>query len=606
MTVQEVKRQGIPRLLEIAGEGRNLLVCSALLSTLSSLLQLVPFVSVYFILEEALLRRGNVASMRPDIVLYWAKAAGISMVVSLVLTYAGGMCSHIAAFRILYRLRVRLAEHIGRLPLGYLSANATGAVKKVLETNVEKIEHFVAHGIPDCVRSLAMTVFMGLGLLAVDWRIALAGLLPLLVAWLLMARMGGGRRARDYARQYQDALERMSASAVQFIRGMPAIKAFGQTIRSFRSFHADILKYRDFAVMLTHVWQNGYVGMQVVLASVAAFILPVGLLLLKGYGAPDRAASFTLTLLLCLIVTPGITAPFTSAMTVALSMGQITEGVSRIDAIFAVRPLPEVLGETSEPPATLDLSFENVFFTYDEHTPPGEAADTYALRDVSFTARAGTITALVGPSGSGKSTVAHLIPRFWEVSSGTIRVGGRDIREMPTPELMGCVSFVFQDTFLFYDTILENIRVGRADATTEEVERAARAARCHEFIECLPQGYGTRIGAGGVRLSGGEEQRISVARAILKDSPILVLDEATAFADPENEHQMHLALAELMRGKTVIVIAHRLASIRNADQILVFEGGAVAERGLHEELLVKGGTYRRMWEVYSESEVWTL
>ncbi len=601
------RKTGVFRLLEIAGEKRTLLTLSAVMSCAGSLLQLLPYLSAYFVLTEVLQYRTTPAAFDRNTLVFWSWVAGVSMIASLVFTYLAGICSHIAAFRILYGLRIRLAEHIGRLPLGFLSATSTGAIKKVLETNVEKIENFVAHGIPDCVGSLAMTVFIGAGLFSIDWRLALVALLPLAVAWFLLLRIVGGGKSEDFVRQYQDAMERMSASAVQFIRGMPAIKTFGQTVRSFRSFHGDIVKYRDFAIMLTLVWQNGFVGMQVILASVAAFILPAGLLLLHGYGDPAQAAAFVMTLLLALIVAPGITTPFTNAMMTALSMNRITEGVSRIDAIFATPPLREPRESDVRIPRAFDVAFEHVSFAYVGSEEAGENfRRPYALQNVSFTARERRITALVGPSGSGKSTVAHLIPRFWEILDGSIRFGGVDIRNIPTPTLMESVSFVFQDTFMLQDTICENIRVGKSDASQEEIVRAAKAAQCHDFIERLPHGYDTKIGEGGVCLSSGEEQRVAVARAILKNAPILVLDEATAFADPENEHRMHAALRELMKGKTVIVIAHRLQSIKNADQILVFKDGRIEERGRHEELLLQEGIYYRMWEACMDIESWTL
>ncbi len=597
------KKTGLARLLEIAGERRWLLIVACIFASLSSLCMLLPVVAVYFVLVELLNHAGNVGECDKNLLFRWAGLAGGGLLLSLLLTYLGAICSHIAAFRILYGIRVRLVSHLGRLPLGYLSNTSTGAVKKVLQHSVEEIENFVAHGIPDLASSAAMTLFIGLGLLYVDWRLSIAMVVPLILSWVVMSTVMSGEKGAVAMKQYHDMLERMNASAVQFVRGMPAIKAFGQTVHSFRRFHHDIVDYRKFAVQITFLWQNPYVGMLVLLQSLAVFVLPVGVFLIAVENDVVQKTSLALTLLFFLLIAPGVIAPYLNAMMIAMSTSRITEGVARIDKILDTPILPEPL--TPKTPVGHDVSFEDVSFSYktsDSETENG----TPALDHVSFRAEAGKITALVGPSGSGKSTTAHLIPRFWDVDSGAIRIGGVDLREIATERLMDHVSFVFQDTFLFYDTLLENIRIGKPEANDGEVHVAAKAAQCHDFIENLPQGYATRIGEGGVYLSGGEEQRVAVARAILRNAPILVLDEATAFADPENEHRMHLALSELMKGKTVIVIAHRLASIVDADRILVFDEGRIVQQGTHEELLQYDGRYKKMWDAYIDTSTWEL
>ena len=405
-----------------------------------------------------------------------------------------------------------------------------------------------------------------------------------------------GKNAKRLIKEYHDALERINASSIQYVRGMPAVKIFGQTVRSFRKFFSDMVSYRDLATNWSDEFQNGFVLFKTVLASFLSFILPVGVLLLSG--EPENVA-LALVVLFFIIMVPGTAAPLYKLMYLSSTIEHISEGVERIDAVFSERPVMEPT--SPKLPQKYDVEFDRASFSYslvDAFSRPE------ALSDISFRAEQGSVTALVGPSGSGKSTAANLIPRFWDVDRGAIRIGGVDIRDMRTEDLMNAVAFVFQDTFLFYDTVYENILVGRPDAGREEVYAAARAAQCQDFVERLPNGYDTLIGEGGVYLSGGEEQRVSVARAILKNAPILVFDEATAFADPENEYKMHLALKELMRNKTVIVIAHRLSTIREADNIVVLSEGRVAENGTHKDLLSKSGVYAKMWHVYSNAFNW--
>ena len=390
----------------------------------------------------------------------------------------------------------------------------------------------------------------------------------------------------------------MSASAVQYVRGMPVVKIFGQTVESFRQFSKSIYRFKEYALNVCDAYQPGMVTFVVLLNSLVTFIIPVGLLLLDGQPGNIALAA---VYLFFIILGPGVSSPFYRLTFLASNTREIDEGVNRIDAIFAEKPVPEPA--TPQRPKGHDVTFDNVSFSYENKQ---EKTRTEALKHISFTARAGEITALVGPSGSGKSTIANLIPRFWDVSEGSIRIGGADIRNIPSEALMDQVSFVFQDTFLFFDTLYENIRVGKDGATEEQVIAAARAAQCDDFIRRLPQGYQTLIGEGGVYLSGGEAQRVAVARAILKNSPILVLDEATAFADPENEYKMQLAIQELIREKTVIIIAHRLSSIISANRIIVLREGEIAQQGIHSELSVAEGLYKQMWDAYTDAFQWTL
>ena len=437
-------------------------------------------------------------------------------------------------------------------------------------------------------------------ILLVAWFVVLAAvcLLAIVIGISVQFSMMFGKKAQEFFKMYFDTSEQMSASAVQYVRGMPVVKIFGQTVESFRQFSKSIYRFKEYALNVCDTYQPGMITFIVLLNSIITFIIPVGLLLLDGQ--PGNIALATVYLFF-IILGPGVASPFYKLTFLASNTREIDEGVHRIDAIFAEKPVPEPA--TPQQPKGHDICFENVSFSY-ENTK--EKTRTEALKHIYFTARAGEITALVGPSGSGKSTIANLIPRFWDVTEGTIKIGGADIRNIPSELLMDQVSFVFQDTFLFFDTLYENIRVGKPDATEEQVIAAARAAQCDDFIRRLPQGYQTLIGEGGVYLSGGEAQRVAVARAILKNSPILVLDEATAFADPENEYKMQLAIQELIREKTVIIIAHRLSSIISANQIIVLKEGEIAQQGVHRELSVNEGLYKQMWDAYTDAFQWTL
>ena len=595
---QTKKKQGLPRLLEIAGQKKGLLLLAGLLSAGSAVCMLVPYWAVYEVLKELLTHGGNPAASDGAVMIRWGWIAFGGLAGGLVLLYAALMSSHVAAFRILYGLRVRLSEHIGRLPLGYLNNTSTGAIKKTMDQNIEKIEGFIAHTIPDLVNVAATVAVMLAIFFSLDAWLTAVCLAVVVVSLFLQFSNFMGKRAREFMGIYYDAQERMSASAVQYVRGMPVVKIFGQSVRSFRQFNAEIQAYKTFALKCCDTYQNGMVAFTVLLNSMVTFILPMGILLMQ---AGPQSMSLAVVWLFFIIMGPGMASPVYKLTFLGGNTRDIDEGVKRIDRILEKKPVPEA--EHPQVPASYDVEFRHVSFSY-ENTEQGTR--TEALRDVSFTAPQGEITALVGPSGSGKSTIANLIPRFWDVEQGEIRIGGVDIRQIATEKLMDMVSFVFQDTFLFYDTLYENISVGSPDATKDEVIAAAKAAQCHDFIERLPQGYDTRIGDKGVFLSGGEAQRICVARAILKNAPILVLDEATAFADPENEYKMQMALQSLIKDKTVIVIAHRLSSVVSAGRIIVMKEGRMAQCGKHEVLSVTEGVYKNMWDAYTSAYHWTL
>lgn len=596
--MEKKQKKGVARLFEIAGERKGLLILAGILSAGSACCMLVPYLSVYQVANELLQNAGNISQADSGHMIRWGWIAFAGLTGGLLLLYASLMASHVAAFRILYGLRIKLAEHIGRLPLGYLNGTSTGAIKKTMEQNIEKIETFIAHTIPDLVNVLATVVIMFTLFFTLNGWIAAVCLLAIVLGIGLQCTMMFGKAGQEFMQTYFDTQEKMSASAVQYVRGMPVVKIFGQSIRSFRQFNKEIEAYKTYALKVCDTYQPGMVVFMVLLNSIVTFILPVGLLILSGQ--PQNIA-FAAVYLFFIILGPGVATPIYKLTFLGSSTKEIDEGVTRLDRIFSEKTMPESLNP--QKPHGYDITFTDVSFAYENKT---EATRTDALHHINFTARAGEITALVGPSGSGKSTIANLIPRFWDVEQGEIKIGGTNVKNIATEQLMDLVSFVFQDSFLFFDTIYENIRVGNPHATREQVIAAAQAAQCDEFIQHLPKQYDTIIGEEGVYLSGGEEQRISVARAILKNSPILVLDEATAFADPENEYKMQLAIQKLIRDKTVIIIAHRLSSILSANRIVVLKEGCVVQQGTHEELCRQEGVYKKMWDAYTDASQWTL
>lgn len=596
--MEKKQKKGVARLFEIAGERKGLLILAGILSAGSACCMLVPYLSVYQVANELLQNAGNISQADSGHMIRWGWIAFAGLTGGLLLLYASLMASHVAAFRILYGLRIKLAEHIGRLPLGYLNGTSTGAIKKTMEQNIEKIETFIAHTIPDLVNVLATVVIMFTLFFTLNGWIAAVCLLAIALGIGLQCTMMFGKAGQEFMQTYFDTQEKMSASAVQYVRGMPVVKIFGQSIRSFRQFNKEIEAYKTYALKVCDTYQPGMVVFMVLLNSIVTFILPVGLLILSGQ--PQNIA-FAAVYLFFIILGPGVATPIYKLTFLGSSTKEIDEGVTRLDRIFSEKTMPESLNP--QKPHGYDITFTDVSFAYENKT---EATRTDALHHINFTARAGEITALVGPSGSGKSTIANLIPRFWDVEQGEIKIGGTNVKNIATEQLMDLVSFVFQDSFLFFDTIYENIRMGNPHAIHEQVIAAAQAAQCDEFIQHLPKQYDTIIGEEGVYLSGGEEQRISVARAILKNSPILVLDEATAFADPENEYKMQLAIQKLIRDKTVIIIAHRLSSILSANRIVVLKEGCVVQQGTHEELCRQEGVYKKMWDAYTDASQWTL
>tara|TARA_Y100001947_G_C10337495_1_gene303707 strand:- start:477 stop:2228 length:1752 start_codon:yes stop_codon:yes gene_type:complete len=573
------KKKGIFRLLEIAGSRKNLLIASGALAVLHAILSLVPYVLIFYIIRELTQVQVDFSLTRDYIV-----QAVIAAIISMVVLYISGILSHIAAYRILYELRKYIIDKVGKLPMGYLNNKNSGALKKVLSDDVERIENFIAHQIPDFVKGVALPLLTIGYLFSQDWRLAAISAVPLVVLAVLLPKMYGNQN-KKLIQNYHQSLEDMNAGIVEYVRALPVMKIFGQSAENFEKYGHTVKRFYGFVQQ----WiKSSTPAFAVFMSFTSNALLPV--LALGLYLYFQNGISLA-TLLLFLILGTGYIKPLFAINNMGIQLSIINRGVEQIDALLD----QDVLEEKSERqrPDNYEILFKDVSFAYQ--------SDQLVLDEINFSVAEGSITALVGPSGAGKSTVGQLISRFWEVNNGTISIGGINIKEYPTEQLMELVSFVFQDSFMFQQTIYENIKMGM-DKTAEEVENAAKAAQIHQLITSLPDGYDTRFGQSGIHLSGGEQQRIQLARAILKDAPILILDEATAFADPESEYYIQKAFSTLIKNKTVLVIAHRLSSITNADQILVFDRGRMVSKGKHEDLLKNSTLYQRMWDAHNRAK----
>ena len=586
------RKTGLARLIEIAGTKRRLLIGAMLLAVITAIVQFVPIIAVYNILIELAEHALDPSLIDKAYIWLWSYIALGAFFAFGVLTFASLMLSHIAAFNILYEIRMQLVQKMVRLPLGFFSRRASGELKKIMSDDVDRIELFIAHHIPDIVTALLFPLILVSYMFAVDWRLAIVVLAVLAMAFYVMGRMYTGKKIREVSKRYVETLGRMNASIVEYIRGIQVVTTFTESTNAYRKLNDDIKEYRKFANEVNVQYQPTYVGFLTILSSALLFIIPVAVWLLVGSAS---YATFVPVLLMFLFFGVAVFFPVLKLLWIGSFLNQNNMGVQKIDDILYMDEIEEP--DIPRHPKDASVEFRNVSFAYDT---------TPILKAISFISHPGTITALVGPSGAGKSTVAMLAARFWDVQSGEILIGGVPVKEIPTSVLMDNVAFVFQDNMLFFDTIEENIRMGNKTATFEEVARAACAAQCHEFIESLPNGYQTLVGEGGIYLSGGEAQRIALARAILKDSPIILLDEATAFADPENEHLIQKALHELRKGKTVLMIAHHLTSVQDADKILVIAQGKIAEEGTHSELIARNGIYNSMWNEYQRTVTWTV
>ena len=586
------RKTGLARLIEIAGTKRWLIIGAMSLAVITTIMQFVPIIAVYNILIELAKYALNPSLIDKAYVWHWGYIALEAFFAFGVLTFVSLMLSHIAAFNILYEIRMQLAQKMARLPLGFFTHRASGELKKIMSDDVERIELFIAHHIPDIVSAVLFPLILIGYMFAIDWRLALVVLAVLAVTFYVMGKMYTGKKIREVSERYLGTLGKMNAGIVEYIRGIQIVKTFTESTDAYRKLNDDIKEYRKFANEVNVQYQPTYVGFLTILSSALLFIIPIAIWLLIGSAS---YAAFIPVVLMFLIFGVAVFFTVLKLLWIGSFLNQNNMGVQKIDDILYMDEIKEPT--TPRYPEDASVEFRNVSFAYDT---------TPILKDVSFVAHPGTVTALVGPSGAGKSTVAMLAARFWDIQSGEILIGKVPIKEIPTSVLMENVAFVFQDNMLFFDTIEENIRMGNKDATFEDVTRAACAAQCHEFIESLPNGYQTLVGEGGTYLSGGETQRIALARAILKDAPIILLDEATAFADPENESKILEAFSYLINGKTVLVIAHRLGTITNADRILYVDKGVIVEEGAHEELLAFRKSYAHMWNTYNRAKEWII
>jgi ATP-binding cassette subfamily B protein len=597
MKNNKTTKTGIARLLEISAQKPWHLLFAVIFSSISGVLQFMPYFSAFKVIEIAAVNHGDLNQGHIRLIMAWVMAGVACIGGGFVFMYTGSLCSHMAAFKILYGLRMNLAKKLTELPLGFHSENATGKIRKILEFNVEKIEQWIAHALPDYMSGILgffMILFM---LFSVNILLTMVFLIVVIVGIFIATRFSTGEKGMTHIRRYQKSLECINAGAVQYVNGMPAVKIFNRSAESFQAFKKDIYDYQALAVDFTKDFRPVFTILFSLIKGVALFILPAGTLLLK---ANPTSLNYALSICMFLILAPGIVASIFKVVGIGSVVKDIAGGVERIDMVFNTPSLSE--HETSEFPNTFDVCFSDVRFSYNAK----DERSVFAVDGVSFNAEEGKITALVGPSGGGKSTIAQLIPRFWDIEHGEISIGGVNVKRIKIEDLNTIVSFVFQDCFLFFDTIRENIRGGKADATEEEIIDAAQAAQCHDFITALPDGYDTLIGEGGIYLSGGEEQRINIARAILKNTPVLVLDEATAFADSENEALLYRAIKSLIQNKTVIMIAHRLSTIVNAEEIIVIDNGKILEEGRHDSLVNAGDLYSELYAAYTKSAEWTV
>ena len=584
------KQSSLARILGYAGGHKNLTLLGCILSALSAVLGLIPYVCVW-------LAARNVLEVWPGLdgvsdLARWGWTAVWTAIGSIALYFAALMSTHIAAFRTARNIRRTAMAHVLKLPLGFFTGNQSGRLRKLIDDNAGLTEDLLAHKLPDLAGTVVTPIAAIVMLFLFDWKMGLLCLITMVLALLSMCLMMGGKNAGFFHR-YQQEIERMSGEAVEYVRGIPVVKMFQQTVYSFKAFYAAIKDYSELASQYAMSCRVGQTCFLTFINGAFALLIPAALLLASGGDVRTVLVNFIFYALFA----PACGQMINRIMYMSEAVMEADEAVGRLDEILGQKPMEE--SKVQKHPANAAVSFDHVTFTY-----PG--ADRPALEDVSFSVQPGQVTALVGPSGGGKTTAASLIPRFFDVDRGAVSIGGVNVREMDTEDLMKQVAFVFQDTRLFKESLLENIRAARPEASRDEVLAAAHAAQCDDILEKLPQGLDTVVGTKGVYLSGGEQQRIALARAMLKNAPIVVLDEATAFADPENEHQIQKAFEALTRNKTVLMIAHRLSTVQDADNIIVLSDGKIAEQGNHRDLLQKNGVYAAMWADYQRSAQWKV
>ena len=583
------KSSDLSRLLGYAGGRRVLTYLSWVLSAVSALVALVPFWYIWRILKEVLETAPDFAAAIHIVPWGW-RAVGFA-VLSVLLYIAGLMCSHLAAFRIATNLRLALTEHIARLPLGQIQVSGSGKLRRTIADTAGAAETFLAHQLPDQYRAMATVAGLLVLLLAFDWRLGLLSLLPVALGFACMSTMTG-KSMQEKMTEYQNALADMSNQAVEYVRGIPVVKTFGQTVFSFKKFKDTIDNYQRWTIAYTKQLRGPMTAYTLAVNSVFVFLI-VGGFWLSGKGG---TAALLLDLLFYIIITPVISLTLSKLMLMSENTMLVTDALKRMDAVLNAPALSRPARPQS--PKDSAVVFDHVTFRYD--------GTKNALEDISLTIGAGETAALVGPSGGGKSTLASLAARFFDPTSGAVSIGGVNVKDMDPGQLMNTVSFVLQNSHLIKASILDNVRLGRPDASETQVMAALEQAQCMDIIEKFPQGVHTVIGSQGVYLSGGEMQRIAIARAILKDAPVLILDEATAFADPDNERKVQAALTRLAQGRTVLMIAHRLSTVTGADKIFVLEEGRLVQQGSFAQLSQSPGLFGRMWNEYQQSVAWNV
>ena len=583
------KQSNISRLMGYAGKHKYFTYASWFLSAISALIALLPFVYIWKIIKEVLDVAPNFSSATG--LIHNGLMAMIFAIVSFLVYIGALICSHLAAFRVATNMRIMVTAHIAKLPLGFTDSFGSGKLRKIVNDSTGATENYLAHQLPDKYAAIATPIGLLALLFIFDWRLGLLSLIPVVLAFLAMSSMTGKHMA-EKMKQYNNALENMSNEAVEYVRGIPVVKTFGQSVFSFKKFKSTIDEYQKWVVAYTKDMRVPMMFYTAAINGVFAFLI-AGALWFTAGGVTN---AFLLNLIFYIVITPVISLTLTKMMYMSENNMIVKDALERIDGVLSVSPMSE--SKTLEHPADSSVELNDVHFSYD--------GKNEVIRGVSMNIGAGQTVALVGPSGGGKSTLAGLMARFFDVKSGSIKVGGSDIREIPKEELMNAVSFVFQDSKLIKATIAENVKLGKPDATDEEVAAALHAAQCDDIIQKFPDGINTTIGTKGVYLSGGERQRIAIARAVLKNAPVIILDEATAFADPDNEAKVQKAFSELSKGKTVIMIAHRLSTVADADCIYVIKDGLIAESGRRDELLEKNGVFAEMWKEYAASVEWKV
>ena len=583
------KQSDLSRLMGYAGNYRYFTYASWVLSAVSALVALVPFVYIWKILRDVLNAAPDYAQAVN--IPHYGWMAVLFAVLAYLIYIAALMCSHLSAFRVATNLRLEVSEHLATLPLGFTETFGSGKLRKIIHESTGAAETYLAHQLPDQYNAIATPVGLLVLLLAFDWRLGLLSLVPVALGFVIMSAMTG-RRMADKMRQYGNALESMSNEAVEYVRGIPVVKTFGQSVFSFKKFKATIDEYEKWVIAYTKELRMPMMLYTAAINGVFAFLIVGGLLFTRN----GVTSEFLLNLLFYIIITPVISLTLTRIMYMSENELVVADALARVDSVLDAEPVPE--NDHPRHPKDASVSLKDVHFSYDGKTD--------VIKGVSLKIQPGQMVAFVGPSGGGKSTLANLICRFFDVQSGSVRVGGADVRAIPKEELMDTISFVFQNSRLLKGSILDNVRLGRPQATEAEVLAALKAAQCMDIVEKFPAGIHTVIGTKGVYLSGGEQQRIAIARAMLKNAPILILDEATAFADPDNEARVQAAFAQLAKGKTVLMIAHRLSTVANADCIYVVQDGQIAESGTKDELCAQNGLFARMWQEYQASVQWKV